>query len=85
MEQPDLMSADPSMVSEDSNVPQRRIPRFFNDIEHSAEDLNDCDNTPPAPPQSRIRRVLLMLRDTLQTAFNSVGICRLYPRCLTRM
>ncbi|KAG2159498.1 uncharacterized protein EDB93DRAFT_1075350, partial [Suillus bovinus] len=23
--------------------------------------------------------VLLMLRDTLQTAFNSVGICRLYP------
>lgn len=32
------------------------------------------------PPQSRIRRVLLTLRDTLQTAFNVVGLSRLYPR-----
>ncbi|KAG2343831.1 hypothetical protein BDR05DRAFT_975804 [Suillus weaverae] len=29
--------------------------------------------------QSRIRHVLLMLRDTLQTGFNSFGLCQLYP------
>ncbi|KIK45159.1 hypothetical protein CY34DRAFT_32838, partial [Suillus luteus UH-Slu-Lm8-n1] len=31
-------------------------------------------------PQHRIRRVLLTLRDSLQTAFNVVGLCRQYPR-----
>lgn len=34
----------------------------------------------PLPPQSRIRRVLLTLRDTLQTTFSSLGLARLYPR-----
>lgn len=32
------------------------------------------------PPQRRIQRVLLTLRDSLQTVFNVVGLCRLYPR-----
>jgi len=31
------------------------------------------------PARSRIQRVLLTLRDTLQTSFNSLGLCRLYP------
>lgn len=65
----------------------RRIPRSFEDVllsdEDAAHDPDDVD-VPPAPnarpPESRIRRVLLTLRDTLQTSFNSIGICRLYPR-----
>lgn len=52
----------------------------------SEEDANHPDNVdaPPArsadPPQSRIRKVLLTLRDTLQTNFNYLGLCPLYPR-----
>jgi Plavaka transposase len=63
-----------------------RIPRHFEDVSLSDEDANysDAVDAPPArnadPPESRIRRVLLMLRDTLQTSFNSFGLCRLYPR-----
>ncbi|KIK39154.1 hypothetical protein CY34DRAFT_14574 [Suillus luteus UH-Slu-Lm8-n1] len=59
---------------------RRRIPRPFDDVACSVEDLNDTINAPSLPAQSRIKRVLLTLRDNLQTAFNSVGICRLYPR-----
>lgn len=66
----------------------RRIPRAFRDIEPSQDDLNHSDsanipsvqNSVSLPAQSRIRRVLLTLRDTLQTAYNSFGLCRLYPR-----
>ncbi|KIK33685.1 hypothetical protein CY34DRAFT_18219 [Suillus luteus UH-Slu-Lm8-n1] len=75
------MSAKHSTVSEEPLLlRRRRIPRFFDDIACSTEDLNDPVNAPSLPAQSRIKRVLLTLRDTLQTAFNSVGICRLYPR-----
>ena len=58
-------------------------------MEPSQEDFNhdDRQNTStrnlaalPATAGSRIRRVLLTLRDTLQTTFNSFGLCRLYPR-----
>lgn len=66
----------------------RRILRHFEDVTLSDEDANNLvdgiDTSGPsrssAPPQSRIRRVLLTLRDTLQTSFNSLGLCRLYPR-----
>jgi hypothetical protein len=67
----------------------RRIPRTFADIEHLDDDLNPSDNaadsstapkSPSQPARYRIQRVLLMLRDTLQTAFNAFGLCRLYPR-----
>ncbi|KAG1776447.1 hypothetical protein EV702DRAFT_1279228 [Suillus placidus] len=62
--------------------PRRRIPRAFNDIKYLPEDLNICDNVnlPTLPARSRIKHVLLILRDTLQTTFDSVGFCRLYPR-----
>jgi hypothetical protein len=74
--------SDVSLVSEEPAPPRRRIPRAFNDIDYLPEDLNVSDNVnfPTLPVQSRIKRVLLTLRDTLQTAFDSVGFCRLYPR-----
>ncbi|KAG1767493.1 hypothetical protein EV702DRAFT_1203702 [Suillus placidus] len=67
---------------QEPTLPRRHIPRSFIDIEHSAEDLIGANNpdVPSLPTRSRIQHVLLMLRDTLQTAFNSFGICRLYPR-----
>jgi hypothetical protein len=64
-----------------------RIPRPLDDIQPSHDELNHSDNTtiPVAqvaalPARSRIQRVLLTLRDTLQTSFSSFGLCRLYPR-----
>jgi hypothetical protein len=39
-----------------------------------------AQNSAALPVQSRIRRVLLTLRDTLQTPFNTFGLGRLYPR-----
>jgi hypothetical protein len=62
-------------------LPRRHIPRTFIDIEHSAEDLIDVNNydVPLLQACSRIQYVLLTLRDTLQTAFNSFGIYHLYP------
>jgi hypothetical protein len=61
---------------------KRCVPRQFIDVERSAEDLNNVDNAnvPSLPPQSRIQCVILKLRDTLQTAFNSFGLCWIYPR-----
>lgn len=63
-----------------------RIPRPLDDIQPSHDELNHSDNTtiPAAqaaalPARSRIQRVLLTLRDTLQTSFSSFGLCRLYP------
>jgi hypothetical protein len=75
-------SADYSTISEDPVLPRRRIPRSLNDIDYSTEDLNDCNNThtPSLPARSRIHRVILTLRDTLQTACNTFGLSRLYPR-----
>jgi hypothetical protein len=66
-------------------LPRRRIPRSFDDIEHVAGDLNESNTAadiprPPSPHQNRIRRVILTLRDTIQTAYNSFGLSRLYPR-----
>lgn len=65
----------------------RRIPRPLDDLEFPQDDLNHSDNTNIGPAQmaslparSRIQHVLLTLRDTLQTSFNSFGLCRLYPR-----
>jgi len=66
----------------------RRVPRPLNDIEPSHDELNHSDhlNIPSSqslasvPTRSRILRVLLTLRDTLQTPFSSFGLCRLYPR-----
>lgn len=67
---------------EEPVLPRRRIPRPFDVVEHLAEDLNDAPEVeiPSLPIPSRIQRVLLTLRDTLQTTFNSFGICRVYPR-----
>lgn len=73
--------------SEDTSLPRlRRIPRHFQDPPPPDEDTDRLDSIEvlpsrsPVPPQSRIRRVLLILRDTLQTSFNSLGLCWLYPR-----
>lgn len=61
---------------------RRRIPKPFDDIEHPAGDLVDVNNPdiPSLPTRPRIQHVLLTLRDTLQSAFNSFGIFRFYPR-----
>lgn len=76
-----------STLSEEFALPMRRIPRSLDDIEPSYDDLNQSDSvgitpaqTASLPAQSRIRRILLTLRDTLQTGFNSFGLSRLYPR-----
>lgn len=70
-------------------LPMRRIPRTLDNIEPSPDDLNHSDcaagipSLPTAslvPARSRIRRILLTLRDSLKTTFNSFGLCRLYPR-----
>lgn len=72
--------------SEEPVLPTRRVPRPFSvdDIEHLAEDFNDINlnevGVPSPPIRSRVQRIVLTLRDTLQTAFNSFGICRIYPR-----
>jgi hypothetical protein len=67
----------------------RLFPRSFDDFVPADEDLNHSDSSGNAlstlpdnqnPPQRRIQRVLLTLRDTLQTAFTAVGLCRSYPR-----
>ncbi|KAG2046937.1 hypothetical protein BDR06DRAFT_1014331 [Suillus hirtellus] len=76
-----------------SPIRRRRILGHFEDVNLSDEDINNLDNSNhidtsepsqnTAPPQSRIRRVLLTLQDKLQTSFNSLGLCRLYPRRLS--
>jgi hypothetical protein len=60
---------------------KRCVLRQFIDVERSAEDLDNVNNAniPSLPPQSRIQRVILKLRDTLQTTFNSFGLCWIYP------
>ncbi|KAG2052923.1 hypothetical protein BDR06DRAFT_1009062 [Suillus hirtellus] len=66
-----------------TTLPRRRIPRPSDEIHHPAEDLNDSNNivdVPLIPARTRIQQVLLTLRDSLQTVFNSCGLCRLYPR-----
>jgi hypothetical protein len=62
---------------------KRRVPRQFINVERLAEDLNNVNNAnvPSLPPQSRIQHVILKLGDTLQTAFDSFGLCRIYPHC----
>jgi hypothetical protein len=57
---------------------RRRVLRCFYDVGPcSGEDLNDDVSSLPAP--SRIWRVLLLLKYTLQTAFDLFGFCQLYP------
>jgi hypothetical protein len=65
------------------------VPRDFEDLLPAEEDINPSDSSgndllpvieAQNPPQHRIRRVLLTLRDSLQTAFNVIGLCRQYPR-----
>lgn len=66
----------------------RLVPRHFDDLLPADEDTNPSDssaNHPPSqasqnPPQRKIQRVLLTLRDSLQTVFNTFGLCRQYPR-----
>jgi hypothetical protein len=65
----------------------RRIPRSLENTRPLPDDLNHSDSagipsleTASLPARSRIRRVLLTMRDTLKTTFNSFGLCRLYPR-----
>lgn len=67
----------------------RLVPKHFEDALPADEDLNpseSCENNPPPligtqnRPQGRIQKVILTLRDSLQTAFNAMGLCRQYPR-----
>jgi len=66
----------------------RPVPRHFEDVLPSDEDVNlseSCGNHPPVTetqnrPHGRIQRVFLTLRDSLQTAFNAIGLSRQYPR-----
>jgi Plavaka transposase len=73
------------------NTPPRCIlvPRNFDDLLPAEEDINPSNSTQNGPsaatetesqPQRRIQRVLLTLRDTLQTVFNTIGLSRQYPR-----
>jgi hypothetical protein len=67
----------------------RLVPRRFEDVlppdedanpsESHGDDLSHATETQNRP-QGRIRRVLLTLCDSLQTAFNTMGLCRQYPR-----
>jgi hypothetical protein len=68
----------------------RLIPRNFDNLLPDDEDINPSDpsgNDPApvaeaqAPPQHRIQRVLLTLHNSLQMAFNVIGLCRQYPCC----
>jgi hypothetical protein len=75
------------ILEECGALPIGRIPRSLDNTEPSPDDLNHSDNTvvstsqtSPLPVRSRIQRILLTLRDTLKTTFNSFGLCRLYPR-----
>jgi hypothetical protein len=74
------------------NIPSRRIlvPRNFDNLLPPEEDINPSnyiENEPSVAtdtqiqnlPQRRIQRVLLTLRDTLQTVFNAIGLSRQYP------
>jgi hypothetical protein len=66
----------------------RPVPRHFKDVLPSDEDVNlseSCGNHPPVTetqnrPHGRIQRVFLTLCDSLQTAFNAIGLSRQYPR-----
>jgi hypothetical protein len=66
----------------------RSVPRHFEDVLPSDEDVNpseSCGNHSPVTetlnrPQGKIQRVFLTLRDSLQTAFNAIGLSRQYPR-----
>lgn len=77
-----------SRLLEEAVLPMGRIPGCLVDIEPSRDDLNHSNGADipsnqtvsQIPAQTRIRRVLLTLRDTLQTTFNSFGLCRHYPR-----
>ncbi|KAG2744714.1 hypothetical protein P692DRAFT_201721436 [Suillus brevipes Sb2] len=75
------------------NPPLQRtlVPRNFDELLPAEEDLNPSNSLENVHPvtvatdtqnssQRKIRRVLLTLRDTLQTAFNALGLSRLYPR-----
>lgn len=83
-----LSISDLSSRSDEPAHPIRRIPRSFDDIAHSEEDVNysetgqnqSTQNLAALPARSRFQRILLTLRDTLQTPFNSFGLSRLYPR-----
>ncbi|KAG1863495.1 hypothetical protein C8R48DRAFT_773540 [Suillus tomentosus] len=75
-------------AAEETSLPMRRIPRPLDHHEPLYDDLNHSDNAEipstqslaSLPARSRIQCVLLTLRDTLKTTFNSYGLCRLYPR-----
>ncbi|KAG1896064.1 uncharacterized protein F5891DRAFT_1193506 [Suillus fuscotomentosus] len=65
------------------------VPRSFDDFLPADEDTNLSDSSGHGPstlpeidnpPQHRIQRVLLTLRDSLQMAFTVIGLSRKYPR-----
>jgi hypothetical protein len=67
----------------------RLVPRNFDDILLADDNINpsDCSRIDTSlvtktrnPLQHRIQPVLLMLRNSLQTAFNVFGLCHQYPR-----
>ncbi|KAG1901203.1 uncharacterized protein F5891DRAFT_1187899 [Suillus fuscotomentosus] len=74
----ELNALEADSVLEEPPCPQRRIPRDFEDIPLPDGDIDSSHNVDalpirnPALPQSRIQRVLLTLRDALQTPFNSL-------------
>lgn len=85
-----LLVADPGQHIPSTRTRLRILgPRNFEDLQLTDEDVNPSDNSAndssavintANPPQRRIQRVLLMLRDSLQTTFNTIGLCRQYPR-----
>jgi hypothetical protein len=66
----------------------RPVPRHFEDVLPSNEDVNLsewCGNHPPVTetqnqPHGRIQRIFLTLHDSLQMAFNTIGLPQQYPR-----
>jgi hypothetical protein len=74
--------ADPGQHFSQQTV--RQPLRIFEDLLLADENINPSnsfENDPSPvtetqnPPQRRIQRVLLTLRDSLQTAFNEIGLC----------
>ncbi|KAG1885365.1 hypothetical protein F4604DRAFT_1918053 [Suillus subluteus] len=85
----DSSCPNPHRVNSLRDAPLDQSRDCFEDALPADEDINaseSCGNDPSSMtgtqtrPQGRIQRVFLTLRDSLQTAFNAMGLCRQYPR-----
>ncbi|KAG2338730.1 hypothetical protein BDR05DRAFT_977988 [Suillus weaverae] len=65
-------------LASDSESPPHHDPLNSSNMQIDVDFAMDFDDS-CAP--TRLQHIILTLRDTLQTAFNSFGLCHLYPCC----